>query len=216
VHIEEALWINKVIKQNHKTISKVLNVGSSTEKFRRFVQPHIHKYIFKHLKEKKIEVLHLDYKKDEGVDIQCNILNLEEVSKVSLQNFDTVICSNLLEHVDNINLACENLTKILKPNGLIILTAPYIYPKHNDPIDNLFRPSPKDLCSYFPKFKKLDQKIIDIKPIFFTNSKTNIIYSLIRFFLPFFNFKGYETNFWSLIWMFKQRKITCVVLKKDY
>ena len=215
MHIEEALWINTVIKQNHKIITKVLNVGSSTDKFRKFLQPHIDKYIFRYFKEKKIEVSHLDYKKDNGVDIQCDILNLEEISKVSTQNFDTVICSNLLEHVEDIKLACENLTKILKLNGLMILTVPYVYPKHNDPIDNLFRPSPKDLSSYFTKFKKIDEKIIDIKPIFFTNSKLNIIKFLIRLFLPFFNLKGYETNFWSIIWMFKKRKVTCVLLKRN-
>jgi len=51
VHIEEALWINTVIKQNHKIITKVLNVGSSTDKFRKFLQPHIDKYIFRYFKE---------------------------------------------------------------------------------------------------------------------------------------------------------------------
>ena len=215
MHLEEAIWINDIINKNQKNIKKLLNVGSSTAKFRKILQPHIDKYIFKNLREKKIEVLHLDYKKDDGVDIQCDILNSEEVSNVSNKNFDTVICSNLLEHVEDIKLTCDNLSKILKSDGIMILTVPYVYPKHNDPIDNLFRPSPDKLSSFFPNFKKIDEKILDINPIFYENSKFNIFKSFVRIFLPFFNLKGYETNFWSILWMFKKRKVTCLVLKKE-
>lgn len=215
MHLQEAIWINQIINKNQKNIKKLLNVGSSTKEFRKILQPHIDKYIFKNLRDKEVEVLHLDYKKDDGVDIQCDILNREEVINISKQNFDTVICSNLLEHVEDIKLTCDNLSKILKPNGLMILTVPYFYPKHNDPIDNLFRPSPEQLSSFFPKFIKIEEKILDIKPIFFMKSKFQILKSLVRLLIPFFNLKGYETNFWSIIWMFKQRKVTCLLLKKE-
>ena len=114
MHLQEAIWINQIINKNQKNIKKLLNVGSSTEEFRKILQPHIDKYIFKNLREKEVEVLHLDYKKDEGVDIQCDILNQEEVINISKQNFDTVICSNLLEHVKDIKLTCDNLSKILQ------------------------------------------------------------------------------------------------------
>ncbi len=215
MHIEEAIWINTVIKKRSYQINKLLNIGSSTLEFRTVLQPHIDKYIFKFLKNNGAEAFHLDLKKDSGVDIQCDILDEDQVSNISKDNYDSLICSNLLEHVDDIPKTCNNLTNFIGKKGLIILTVPYVYPKHNDPIDNLLRPTPKELSNFFPNCKIIEEKILDIKPIFFTNSFFKLMKSFVRLFLPFFRLKGYETNFWSIVWLFKKRKVTCLLLEKN-
>jgi|TARA_B110000971_G_C20009392_1_gene500829 SAM-dependent methyltransferase len=215
MHIEEAIWIGSIIEKNSHTIKKILNTGSSTLEFRTIAQPHIDQYIFKPLKEKNTEVLHLDLKKDTGVDIQCDILDLEQVNNISKNNFDCLICSNLLEHVEDVDQTCKNITKLIKDKGLIILTVPYVYPKHADPIDNLFRPTPKELSNFFPNCTIVEEEILAIKSIFFVNSFFKILKSFIRLFLPFFRLDGYKTNFWSIVWLFKKRKVTCLLLKKD-
>jgi hypothetical protein len=215
MHIEEAIWINSVTKKNNYRIKKLLNIGSSTLEFRTIAQPHINQYIFKSLKNNGAECFHLDLKKDSGVDIQCDILNEDQVKRISKDNYDSLICSNLLEHVEDISKTCNNLSNFIGQKGLIILTVPHVYPKHNDPIDNLFRPTPKELSNFFPNCKIIEEKILDIKPIFVTNSLFKIFKSFIRLFLPFFKLKGYETNFWSIVWLFKKRKVTCLLLEKN-
>ena len=62
MHIQEAIWFNKKIKSYKKSLKKVINVGSSTKKFREQDQPHISFYIFNLLKKLKIQTYHLDFK----------------------------------------------------------------------------------------------------------------------------------------------------------
>jgi 2-polyprenyl-3-methyl-5-hydroxy-6-metoxy-1,4-benzoquinol methylase len=48
-------------------------------------------------------------------------------SKLTKQNFDLVLCSEVLEHVKSPELAISNLYKILKPGGFAIVTTPQRY-----------------------------------------------------------------------------------------
>lgn len=48
-------------------------------------------------------------------------------SKLAKQNFDLVLCSEVLEHVKNPELAIGNLYQILRPGGVAIITTPQRY-----------------------------------------------------------------------------------------
>lgn len=48
-------------------------------------------------------------------------------SKLSKQSFDLVLCSEVLEHVNNPELAIDTLYQILKPGGIAIVTTPQRY-----------------------------------------------------------------------------------------
>ena len=91
MHIEEAIWINSIIKKKSSQIKKLLNIGSSTLEFRTVLQPHINQYIFIPLKNLNAEAFHLDLKKDSGVDIQCDILDEQQVENISKDNYDSLI-----------------------------------------------------------------------------------------------------------------------------
>jgi ubiquinone/menaquinone biosynthesis C-methylase UbiE len=46
------------------------------------------------------------------------------------ESFDRIICSEVMEHVRDDNLACRELTRVLKKNGRIAITVPTIFSEH--------------------------------------------------------------------------------------
>lgn len=49
---------------------------------------------------------------------------------------DCVVCCELLEHLKDPRQCCLEIHRILKPNGVLILSAPFLYPVHPDPEDH--------------------------------------------------------------------------------
>ncbi len=49
--------------------------------------------------------------------------------------FDTIIATQVAEHVEKPWIMVKEIKRILKPNGVCILTAPFMIPSHNDPTD---------------------------------------------------------------------------------
>jgi SAM-dependent methyltransferase len=50
-------------------------------------------------------------------------------------SFDVIVLSEVLEHVHSPHLAIENIHRILKTDGRLILTVPFIFPIHERPRD---------------------------------------------------------------------------------
>jgi SAM-dependent methyltransferase len=44
---------------------------------------------------------------------------------------DTVVCVSVLEHVDDLAAAVDELARVLRPGGRLVLTAPFLYPIHD-------------------------------------------------------------------------------------
>lgn len=49
--------------------------------------------------------------------------------------FDTVICTEVLEHTVQPSVALRELSRVLRPNGILLLSVPFIYPTHEAPHD---------------------------------------------------------------------------------
>jgi len=49
--------------------------------------------------------------------------------------FDAVICSELFEHIYNFQDVLAETLRVLKPNGVMLATVPFMYPQHPDPND---------------------------------------------------------------------------------
>jgi SAM-dependent methyltransferase len=49
--------------------------------------------------------------------------------------FDTVLCTSVLEHVDNAEYAIAEISRVLKPGGRLLITVPFFYPEHEAPYD---------------------------------------------------------------------------------
>lgn len=56
--------------------------------------------------------------------------------KFSQHNFfDYIVVSEVLEHIHSPHLAIDQIYNLLKPNGKLIITVPFIFPIHERPID---------------------------------------------------------------------------------
>ena len=50
-------------------------------------------------------------------------------------HFDSVFCSEVVEHIFNINDVLSEVNRVLKKNGTAIFTFPFAYPEHEKPYD---------------------------------------------------------------------------------
>jgi len=136
-------------------VSPLLNLGSSTESFRKTAKPHIEARLFGPLRAAGIAVIHADLKAGEGIDFAGDILNPELLSRLSATNFRCILAANFLEHVRDraaVIAACE---EIAGPGGLVLATVPSSAPYHADPIDNGWRPAPGELAAAFTRCRPI-------------------------------------------------------------
>lgn len=49
--------------------------------------------------------------------------------------FDTVLCTQMLEHVADPAKVLSEAARVLRPGGILILTAPMVWPLHEEPFD---------------------------------------------------------------------------------
>lgn len=75
------------------------------------------------------------------------------------EKFDFILCTQVLEHVPNPSLLINEMKRVCKTGGGIIITLPFVYPEHEQPYD-FFR------FTRFGIIKLLednDLEVIDIK-----------------------------------------------------
>ena len=166
---EESIWIVDLLESlNFFSGCKVLDIGSSTTEFRNITQPHIENNVFKPLRNRGCEIFHVDKKNGDGIDIVYNISDPEMDTPSTLAGaFDLVLCCNLLEHVSDVRETARRVTCFVKRKGYILVTVPKYYRRHPDPIDTMFRPSPKELKKIFqsvdPELVLLKGQIVTVK-----------------------------------------------------
>ncbi|MBE9218594.1 methyltransferase type 11 [Dolichospermum flos-aquae] len=215
---EEAKWLANIIYSlNPNSVFPMLNIGSSNKKFREEEQPWIDELLFKPARTKGYSVIHTDIKNDIGVDLVGDLCSLDFFKKLSEMNIQSVICSNLLEHINNREEISKIISSIVPKNGYLFVTVPYKYPYHCDPIDTMFRPSIQELSSLFPDFKIVNGEILPGGYLVKSTTTTPILYTLamlIRLMLPIYQPLRWFDSLKYALWLFKDISVSCVVLKK--
>lgn len=164
--VEEARWFySQLARMAAERLSPMLNVGSQTLHFRRFVQPWIERYIFEPLQQRGVKVVHTDIRAGAGVDIVGDLMDAEFIERLRLYRFQSVFCSNLLEHVPQPKLLAERLVSILPLGGLLFVSCPRAFPYHPDPIDTGLRPDVEQLANLFPETRLVVGEIVDCGPL---------------------------------------------------
>ncbi|KST66013.1 methyltransferase domain-containing protein [Mastigocoleus testarum] len=212
----EAIWLAaKISSLEEANIFPILNVGSSTKEFREKTQPWIDKHLFKPAREKSFNVIHTDLKQDEGVDIAGDLCNTEFLKEIAKLNIKSILCSNLLEHLDNREEFCEIISSILPKGGYLFVTVPHQYPYHPDPIDTMFRPTIDELEKSFSTLTKLYGEIVYSK---YNGTRFPfLIFAVaftVRLMLPIYKPQTWWRSLARFTWLFKRVSSTCLVLQK--
>lgn len=111
---------------------RLLDVGAGSSKYKDIFEPHIKEYVAcdsfeaPHI-DKVVDAHDLPYKDGE---------------------FDTVVCTMVLEHVQRPWVVAAELQRVLKSGGCCIVGAPFMFPYHQDPED-YFRFSTAGMASLF-------------------------------------------------------------------
>ena len=120
--------------KRYKITGKSIEFGANFNIERNFLKEKSKKYqtIFSNVKKKK------------------NFLYLNLQKKIKhKKKYNNVIIFNVLEHLPDINFALKNLNSLLKKNGNIIGSTPFIYRIHG---------APNDYCRYTHDYIKLSLK----------------------------------------------------------
>ncbi len=216
--IEEAQWLRRKLDAlDPAEIFPMCNVGSSTEHFRRVEQPHIDECLFEPARLRGLEVIHVDTKAADGVDLVGDLTDPTFLRQVRALEIKSVMCCNLLEHVTDRQVVCAAIRSLVAPGGLLILTVPYRFPYHEDPIDTMFRPSVEELARLFPGTSIHAAEIVYARrsALEMSEMRWPVLRMIVRAGMPFYRPRRWWAVVRGLYEMATGYKVTCVILRKD-
>lgn len=215
---EEARWLADIIYSlQPNSVFPILNIGSSSKKFRELEQPWIDELLFKPARQNGYSVINVDMKYDIGVDLVGDLCDPVFLQKLSEINIKSVLCSNLLEHVTNREEICQIISSIIPNGGYVFITVPYQYPYHRDPIDTMFRPNIEELSNLFPDFKIVKGEIVTGGYLVQSTTTAPVIYALamfIRLIVPIYQPLRWFDSLRYALWLFRDISVSCVLLEK--
>ena len=214
----DADWLHSILKTyDAQALSPLLNLGSSTREFREIQQPFVEALVFKPLAERGVRVIHSDIKEGEGVDIACDIFDDAGMARIVASQPKAVLCTHMFEHVRNREALAKRILAMLPPGGLFIITVPYSYHYHADPIDTMFRPSPDALAALFPEQEILVREVL-IGETYWSHVKkrplTLFLRHFCRFFVPFLGMEKWKRSMRKLYWLTNPYKVSAIIGRK--
>jgi len=208
----EAIWLEKLLRERSADdLSPLLNIGSSTARFREIEQPWAEKRLFAPLRARGVKIIHLDSREGDGIDIRADVLSPADLPRIRALHPKSILCCNILEHVVSPATLAQRCSEIVGPRGLIAVTVPYSYPHHRDPIDTMFRPSPTELASLFSPAAMLRGEVIDVGESYRGQVRQRpfiLLRHIFRFPFPFIGFSGWKRSMRKLYWLFNNYRIT--------
>jgi Methyltransferase domain len=215
----DALWLSETLARfDLREVSPVLNLGSSTRRFREIEQPHIAHLLFQPLAARGVEVIHSDLKHADGVDIAGDIFDDQVFAAIRARNPKSVICSHMFEHVLDREALAARIMALLPNGGYFFVTVPSSYHQHNDPIDTMYRPSPAELATLFPGQKIIEQKelIGDTYWVHIRKRPVTLFFRhFLRFWIPFLGWRQWKRSMRKLYWLFNHYKVAAIVGMKS-
>ena len=215
---QEAVWIGEKLRAlNGQRV--VLNLGSGTKRFREVSKPYIDRNIFDPLVRSGARVVHADLKSGDGIDISGDLFDPAVQARLRALGADTLIACNIMEHLPT-ELRGRFpgiLDALMPPGGVLVITVPYSYPYHADPIDTLYRPSPQELCALFPGYQVIEARTIESESYgdeFVAGGPFRMARKVLRMFFPFVRPKRWFSHAHRMLWLFRPYKLSGVVLRK--
>lgn len=146
---------------------KLIDIGCGTKPYKELLSPYVDEHI--------------------GVDLEDPIHGKSEIDifgtaykiPVTSDSFDSVICTAVLEHLEEPELALKESYRVLKKGGYAIYSVPFIWHLHEEPRD-FYRYS-KYALEYL--FNKTGFEIIELKALsgFWVTFGQSLVYYLYGF-----------------------------------
>jgi SAM-dependent methyltransferase len=121
-----------ILHTKHYVSGETLDFGAGTAKYKGLISPHASTYKA------------FDMFPGKNVDVVGDVLN----PPFADSSFDTVISTQVLEHVEKPWVMVSQIGRITKSGGICIMTAPFMIPFHADPHD-FFRYTKEGIESLF-------------------------------------------------------------------
>ena len=128
----------------------IANIGSQSRDFSTRTQPWIQDQVFGPLANAGHRVVNVDLTRSDGVDVVADVSTPAGRRVVRAAGTRSVLCSNLLEHVDNPVATLAALSELVAVDSYLVVSGPRHYPHHPDPIDNGFRPTALEVTRLLP------------------------------------------------------------------
>lgn len=96
----------------------VLDIGAGYGRYREMLAPHVEKYL-----------------SSDGFDTRADFVEDSAHLTHADESFDTVLCNQALEHVEDPDKTISEMYRVLKTGGHAIATVPFLFPEHKDPTD---------------------------------------------------------------------------------
>jgi SAM-dependent methyltransferase len=214
----EARWVgDRLAAYPARQISPLLNVGSSTREFREVAQPWTEQHIFAPLRRRGIEIVHLDARNGEGIDIRGDLLDDTDFARVASRPYSALLCCNILEHVTDPAEFARRCAGLVAPGGVIVVTVPRSYPHHGDPIDTLYRPLPEQAAALFTGTSLVAGEIIDVGESYRDTVRERpsiLLRHVFRFPAPFLGLEKWRNSMRKPYWLFHNYLVSAAVLHR--
>ncbi len=214
----EARWLCAALERfAPERLSPLLNLGSSTAAFREQIQPWTETQLFRPLRARGVEIVHVDLRDGPGIDIRADLNDPADLPRLRALAPRALLCCNLLEHVIEPRRLVRHCLGMLPQGGLAFVTVPFSYPHHSDPIDTMFRPSPEALRGLFDGAALIDGAIIGAGKSYRDDIRARpwiVLRHAARLPAPFLGIEQWRRSMAKLYWLFAEYRISCAVFEK--
>jgi len=102
---------------------RLLDVGCGEKPYRALFAPHVAAHVG------------LDHPKTQHARDAIDVFGAAEVIPILARSCDTILCAAVLEHLAEPARAVSEMYRVLRPGGIVILTAPLFWHLHESPQD---------------------------------------------------------------------------------
>lgn len=214
---QEAEWLSERLFSGPPAETfPLLDVGSSSLSFRTQEQPYIEACIQLPARERGLPIVTLDAKEDLGVDIVGDFIDPITQAKVRDRSIKSILCANLLEHVENPQAVATAISSLLPPGGYAFVTVPHEFFHHPDPIDTMFRPDLTELRRMFPELEFVDGQILKCGRFFrhIKGGTRQAAWKTVRRVMPFYRRRRYQAVVREWRNLVGPTSVTCAVFRR--
>lgn len=214
---QEAVIVGQLL--NSLTPEYCINLGSGDPIHQRLKKPWIDKLIFGPLQSRGVRIIHTDLVERDGVDLKIDLSSEKDLHKLrKIGSSRVFLLCNVLEHVpEEFRVVMINsIVSIMNRFDHLIITVPFCYPYHADPIDTGYRPTAAELSSTIGLNVTFAQTISagNFREELLGMTPAKRLRKLLKPLYPFQKPSKYRENLSRLKFLFRNYKVTIVAAQR--